>query len=148
MESRLRKRSLRPSETSILLEEPPKKKSKKQVPRVEGHEKLKKSKNSIKHLSLMKKGKCVDSTALSDTNKTGRCLLVSLNVQEHDLQVHRTEKLTSSTVRSKGKGRVTKRSESVEMGSDFGSNSNVGGSGINRRNFKNPDFMVRKSRSH
>lgn len=142
MEKRLRKRSLRPSETGVPIDEPPQKKSKKQVTRVEGHDKLKKSKskNSTKHSSLTKKGEsCIDSSSLSETSRNGRCLLVSLNVHAHDLHVHRIEKQTSSTIRGKLKGRVTQRSESVEVGSDFGSSSNGGGSG---KNFKNPDFMV------
>lgn len=138
MEGRLRKRSWRPSESGIPQQEPPKKKSKRQETPVEGRGKTKKSKsgkNSTKHSPQTKKVKCVDSNSPSEAIKRGRRLLVSLNIQDNDLLVCRTEKLTT---RTKAKGRSIQRSESVEVGND----SSGSGSGRRSLNFKNSNFTV------
>ena len=144
MGSRLRKRSLRPSDSGTPLEEPPpKKKSKKLGNLMEEPEKLKKKKsgkNTTKYSTLAKKGKCLDSTPPSDISND-RCFLVSLNMQEHALRVHKADR----TNKGSRKGRVYQRSQSVEVSSDFGngcSNGSASGGGPNVQNFKNPDFKV------
>ena len=145
MEGRLRKRSLRASESSAFPVEPLRKKLKKQDSPVEVREKVKKSKGNkkaAKHSPPTKKRK-FDGNSPVET-KAKRRLLVSLNIQENDLQVHKNEKLNLPGLKTKGKGTI-QRSESVEGGSDFGSTVSSTGNGPSNKptmNLKNPNFTV------
>lgn len=158
MEGRLRKRSLRTSESNCFSAEPLRKKPRKQespleitcTPQEKSREKAKKNKVNKKgteHSPSIKKR----SDKNSSVEYSGkRSLLVSLNILDNDLQVPKIEKPVSSALKSKSKGAI-QRSESVEVGSDFGSTVSSTGNGATSKpvlNFKNPNFTVSSYLTH
>ncbi len=147
MEGRLRKRSLRASESNGTLIESVRKRSRRlespeeepklpEKPRV----KEKRAKKGVKR-SLGTKKKKVDKNSPVQTSKNS--LLVSLNIQDNALYVRKYDK--GLATKNKGKSAV-QRSDSVEVGSDFGStvsSTGVGSAGKSTAlNFKNPNFTV------
>ena len=148
MEGRLRKRSARLSDSSGISAEPVRKKPRKQEspvvdvpqPQEKTRQKVKKNKGNkkeTKNSPLTKRKKSEKSNP-----ESRKSLLVSLNIHDNDLQISTAEKIQPSS-KTKGRG-IIQRSESVEMGSDFGSTISSMGNGCVKRtqNFKNPNFTV------
>ena len=86
-EKRPRRRSLRRSEAeAVPPEEPPKKKSKRQSTTLE-RSKPGKPRNGRASGSLRVKNSASQSPGITESSKQRKKLLVSLNIQDHDLQV-------------------------------------------------------------
>lgn len=140
--SRLRKRSLRHFEPDILLsqeEAPPKKRTRLSTPVEENKHRNGKRGRILKSspVGKLRKGKDSELKSHGEGRRQGKKLLVSLNIQDNDLQLSTGLK---SAPRSRGKGRGRQRCQSV--GSDAGSSNGSMESGGSSLNFKNPKFTV------